>query len=169
MKEFTFTRTYKSPIEVNIGDTFYCIGLQYFMDEKNRGVFRIASVVEEKIYLIRFDDCFNGASVEFECADNNDYKKDIWAFPMRTNEQSFKMLNATVEEWMEWNKKNMEKCRNDVDDVALDDIYDICTMFLYTDREKAQQAVNEINKQEKESYEKIRKDHPDMPMWEDIK
>lgn len=88
---------------------------------------------------------------------------------MRTNEQSFKMLNATVEEWMEWNKKLFEKCRNDVEDATLNDIYDICTMFLYTDKEKAQQAVNEINKQEKESYEKIRKNNPDMPMWEDIK
>lgn len=169
MKEFTFTRTYKSPIEVNIGDTFYCIGLQYFVDKATRCVFRITSVVEEKIFLIRFDDCFNGASVEFECADNNDYKKYMWGFPMRTNEQSFKMLNATVEEWMEWNKKVIEKCQNDVGDAALNDIYDICTMFLYTDREKAQQAVNEINEKARDEYEKIRKDNPDMPMWEDIK
>lgn len=169
MKEFTFTRTYKSPIEVNIGDIFYCVGLQYFMDEKARYTFRIASVVEGRIWSIRFDDFLNGASVEFECTDDNDYNKDMWTFPTRTNEQSFKMLNATVEEWMEWNKKIFEKCQNDVDDVAPNDIYDICTMFLYTDKEKAQQAVNEINKQEKESYEKIRKNNPDMPMWEDIK
>lgn len=169
MKEFTFTRTYKSPIEVNIGDTFYCIGLQYFMDEKSGCTFRIASVVEEEIFSIHFDDCFNGVAVDFDCTDKNDYKKDRWVFPMRTNEQSFKMLNATVEEWMEWNKKLLEKCRNDVDDVTLNDIYDICTMFLYTDKEKAQQAVNEINEKERGEYEKIRKDNPDMPMWEDIK
>lgn len=39
MKEYTFTRTYKSPIEVNIGDTFYRIGLRYLMDKKNRMCF----------------------------------------------------------------------------------------------------------------------------------
>ena len=31
------------------------------------------------------------------------------------------------------------------------------------------QAVNEINEKERGEYEKIRKDNPDMPMWEDIK
>lgn len=55
-----------------------------------------------------------------------------------------------------------------MDDVALNDIYDICTMFLYTDREKAQQAVNKINNKERGEYEKICKDNPDMPKWEDI-
>lgn len=168
MKEFTFTRTYKSPIEINIGDTFCRIGLQYLMDEKTGYAFRIASVVEVKICTIGFGDDFNGASIEFAPTNKEDYKKE-WYRVALTNEESFEMLNAAVEEWMEWNKKDFEKYWSDVDDAAPNDIYDICKKFLYTDREKATQVAEEINKQEKEDYEKIRKDNPDMPMWEDIK
>lgn len=166
MKEFTFTRTYKSPIEVNIGDTFYRIGLRYLMDEKTGYAFRIASVVEVEICSLVFD-CCEGVKVIFNPTNIDHYAKR-WSRRESTELTSFEMLDATVEEWLEWNKKDFEKYWSDVN-AAPDDIYDICTMFLYTDKEKAQQAVNEINKQGKERYEKIRKDNPDMPMWEDIK
>lgn len=167
MKEFTFTRTYKSPIEVNIGDMFYRIGLRYLMDEKTGYAFRIASVVEVEICSLVFD-CDEGVKVIFGSTNIVDDYAKRWSRSESTKLISFEMLNATVEEWLEWSKKDFEKYWGDVD-AAPDDIYDICTMFLYTDREKAQQAVNEINEKERGEYEKIRKDHPDMPKWEDIK
>lgn len=167
MKEFTFTRTYKSPIEVNIGDTFYRIGLRYLMDEKTGYGFRIASVVEVEICSLVFD-CGEGVKVIFDSTNIMDDYAKRWSRRESTELTSFEMLNATVEEWLEWSKRDFEKYWSDTN-VAPDDIYDICTMFLYTDRKKAEQAAEEINKQEKEDYEKIRKDNPDMPMWEDIK
>lgn len=121
--------------------------------------------MEVEICSLVFD-CCEGVKVIFGSTNKDDYAKR-WSRRESTELTSFEMLNATVEEWLEWSKKDFEKYWSDVD-AAPDDIYDICTMFLYTDRAKAKQAEEEINKQEKESYEKIRKYNPDMPEWENI-